>query len=396
MTEERSFVIYTDGAFCSVIGRGSATDIPVPGADLSSIKVVDEKTFKSVRFDVVPESWIRDSVILTRTGELKGRILESSDKFVKFIESGSGAKKLITTKYENISTIKMLGNDNDEYLVILPNMNGNIISYNTDILSWDPIISINTFENGEQASLIMDGRIKSGYNEPIKANISLIMKERHHVRIRDESSEPRAMMMSRGGRSSVTEEEESNDIGQPDVDLGMLMVTNMTSVPISNEIINIDKTEVVNLQLTPIDGKAISSIATFATSYLPSARYNIMDKRVYNSVEMKSHQKGELIILPIASSRYIRYQTKINTAENRVPDGLSGTRVESVKHIITTKIINTFNKNLLVTFVLKNYNELISIDPKPSLGSTQTTYYWTIDSPPGEELPLSLTIEVKM
>lgn len=377
-TQKRSFIVYPDSSFCETLAL-DIDRISIEGADLSTVKAVDVETGKSVRFDIIPLSW-SNNVSVTERGSgiiFKGRLLEKDDRTVKLYSVESNDN--ITVKYDRISEPRLNNYNDESYILILPDhgqfKKGVKVSYNTNVLTWMPIINVDVSADGGEALWSMQARIKSNYETPILSNIKLVMKEA----IRREFKQERLTRSSMSLTASPSSNDDQLLLESPygkEIDLDELLIAHITTVPVSEMKIGSDRSDVIDLHLHTEDGKATTSLVSFATEYVPSARYNISDYNVRNSYNLNLFQSGERMVLPISTSHNIRFSNIVSTVEDRVVEGLAGTRIESTLYNLKVVVTNSLGSDSLITLSLKPHGEVMSISPQPGKGSDGTTFYW--------------------
>jgi len=354
--------------------------ISIEGADLSTVKTVDVETGKSVRFDIIPLSW-SNNVSVTERGSgiiFKGRLLQKDDRTVKLYSVESNDN--ITVKYDRISEPRLNNYNDESYILILPDhgqfKKGVKVSYNTNVLTWMPIINVDVSADGGEALWSMQARIKSNYETPILSNIKLVMKEAIRREFKQERLTRSSMAVSAASLSSNDDQLLLESPYGKEIDLDELLIAHITTVPVSEMKIGSDRSDVIDLHLHTENGKATTSLVSFATEYVPTARYNISDYNVRNSYNLNLFQTGERMVLPISTSHNIRFSNIVSTVEDRVVEGLDGTRIESTLYNLKVVVTNSLVSDSLITLSLKPHGEVMSISPEPGKGSDGTTFYW--------------------
>lgn len=258
----------------------------------------------------------QDQVVSYKGRSYKGKIFseDSGSGTITILSNGT----YITTHYDSIET--SYGPD-DRYVVWDGRAN---LEYFTLDIYWESQTLLSLNNTGGVNKLNFFGIINHDGPEPISGDIKLVKTEKKSER-RLRSPMPYQMSRSMAPMSSAPsmemgdDNEDSEGFVYSTYEIGVNTLDGQSKVPIDSFDIQPTRYTLIDV-LNSYQNKGQEAVVFKSPTYIPQGAIDIQDGDLTLSTQNGSTQRGEDVLIPLVTSKVVKYKSNINRRTNKISD----------------------------------------------------------------------------
>lgn len=310
----KRLTIFSDG---SKVFIDNTTSQVLRKTDVESIYLTkDDGTF--IPFTTKDCEKCQDQVVTYKGRSYRGKILseDPSNKTVTLLSNGI----YIKTSYDSLESPY---SQDDIYVVWNGRAN---LEYFTQSIRWESLTLLTLPKNGD-STLNFFGIITNDTPTSITGDIKLVKADKQSNRLHtpspyqlSRSTSPRLAMAISPMRESYEDTPNvEEDVSYSTYLLGENSIDGRSKILIESFDIQPSRYTLINI-LSNYQNKGQESVVFRSPTYLPQGSIDIHDGDLDTSTVIPTTQRGEDVLIPLATSRIVKYKSNVEKRTNKISD----------------------------------------------------------------------------